>query len=161
MIHNITEERNKLNRQDVSLSDPFTDEELLALIGQVEESALIHAPAHLKERVFFQLDDEKQKRKMRQLFSYRAKVLAGMAAALTVLFLVPVDDRKTIDLPWADQTDQGTADMDAWERDIMERQQDIDRTWMRYQEGQKRAETRTQYVWSIVETIEEKTDWED
>lgn len=112
----------------------------------------------MKERVFFQLDEERKKRKRRQLFSYRAKVLVGMAAALTVLFLVPVDDRKMFDVPW---TDQGTVDMDAWEQDIMERQQDIDRTWMRYQKGQKRAETRTQYVWSIVETIEEKTDWED
>lgn len=41
MIHNIAEERKKLNRQDVSLSDPFTDEALFALIGQTEESALI------------------------------------------------------------------------------------------------------------------------
>ncbi len=85
MIHNIAEERKKLNRQDVSLSDPFTDEALFALIGQTEESALIHAPAHLKERVFFQLDEEKKKRKRRQLFSYRAKVLVGMAAALTIM----------------------------------------------------------------------------
>ena len=91
MIHNITEERKKLNRRKTSLSEPFSDEELLRMIGQVEEKALIHAPKGMKGEILFRLDEERQKRKKRQLFSYRAKVLVGMAAALAVLILVPAD----------------------------------------------------------------------
>ena len=44
---------------------------------------------------------------------------------------------------------------------MKERQENNDRTWERYLEGHKRAEARRQYMWSIVETIEEKADWED
>lgn len=52
MIHNIAEERKKRNRLEPSFSEPFSDEELLRLIGQVEEKALIHAPVGLKEDIF-------------------------------------------------------------------------------------------------------------
>ena len=164
MIHNIAEEREKLNRRESSLSDPFTDEELMRLIGQVEERALIHAPGHLKDTIFFQLDEERQKRKRRQLFSYRAKVLVGMAAALAVLFLVPVVRTGTADAPqtgifdWLNEETQGK---DAWEQEVLDRQRDIDRTWERYQKEQERADSRKRYFESLTEQLWDNEKWED
>ena len=40
MIHNMTDERKKLNRYDVSLPAPLTEEELMRLIETVEEREL-------------------------------------------------------------------------------------------------------------------------
>ena len=48
MIHNITEERKKSNRRDVTVPAPLTEEELMRLIGTVEERELLHAPGHVK-----------------------------------------------------------------------------------------------------------------
>ncbi|MDE7246315.1 MAG: hypothetical protein K2N43_00335 [Lachnospiraceae bacterium] len=164
MIHNIGEEREKLNRRESSLSDPFTDEELMRLIGQVEERALIHAPGHLKDTIFFQLDEERQKRKRRQLFSYRAKVLVGMAAALAVLFLVPMDRTETADAPQTgilDWMNEETEGPDAWEQEALDRQRDIDRTWERYQKGQERADARKQYFENMTDKLTDYGIWED
>ena len=164
MIHNITEEREKLNRRDPSLSRPFTDEELLLLIGQVEEQALIHAPGHLKDTIFFQLDEERQKRKKRQLFSYRAKVLVGMAAALAVLFLVPVDVTGTTDAPQTaifERLHQKLEEPEAWEQEVLDRQRDIDRTWERYRKRQERAEARRQYFENMTNKLTVYENWED
>lgn len=164
MIHNIAEEREKLNREEVSLSGPLADEELLRLIGQVEEQALIHAPAHLKDTIFFQIDEERRKRKKRQLFSYRAKVLVGMAAALAVLFLVPVDGTGTADTPQIDileglHTEQKQEK--EWEREVLDRQRDIDRSWERYRNGQERAEARRQYFENMANKLTDYEIWED
>lgn len=164
MIHNIAEEREKLNREEVSLSGSLADEELLRLIGQVEEQALIHAPAHLKDTIFFQLDEERRRRKKRQLFSYRAKVLVGMAAALAVLLLVPVNSTGA-----ADALQSGIAGIldgdgetsDEWEQEALERQQDIDRTWERYRKGQERAYARKQYFEKIADKLTDYEKWED
>lgn len=165
MIHNITEERKKLNRRDVSLPAPLTEEELARLIGAVEERELLHAPGHLRENVFSQIVAERRQAKKRALFSYRAKVLAGMAAALTVLFLVPVDRAEKADLsqpgfqeaPYEEEM-QG---VDEWEQDIIDRQRDIDKTWERYREGQERADARRQYFRKFSEKIRNHGDWED
>lgn len=164
MIHNITDEREKLNRRESSLSKPFTDEELLLLIGQVEEQALIHAPGHLKDTIFFQLDEERQKRKKRQLFSYRAKVLVGMAAALAVLFLVPVDKTGTPETPHTgilDRLHEESGEPEAWEQELLDRQRDIDRTWERYRKGQERAEARRQYFENMTNKLTDYENWED
>lgn len=153
MIHNIAEERTKQNRREASLSESFSDEELLRLIGQVEESALIHAPGGMKGEIFFQLDAERRRRRKRQLFSYRAKILVGMAAALAVLFLMPEDGTGAVKMQetgiWGFWQDEETAALDEWDQDILERQRDIDRTWERYQRGRERADARKQYFEDI------------
>ncbi len=164
MIHNIKEEREKRNRRESPLSDSFTDEELLRLIGQVEERSLIHAPGHLKDRVFFQIDEERRKRKKRQLFSYRAKVLVGMAAALAVLFLVPVDKRGTVDAPHIgifDQLHEESGETEEWEQELFDRQRDIDRTWERYCRGQERADARKKYFENMTGLLTNYEKWED
>lgn len=162
MIHNITEERKKLNRCDVSLPAPLTEEELMRLIETVEERELLHAPGHLRENIFSHIQEGKRKERQRALFSYRAKVLVGMAAALAVLFLVPVDGAKTpqpgiLETLYAEETES----VDEWERDALERQRDIERTWRRYQAGQERADARRKYFRNISEKITNYKTWED
>lgn len=63
MIHNITEERKKLNRRDASLPAPLTEEELMRLIGTVEERELLHAPGHLKENICSHIHAGKRREK--------------------------------------------------------------------------------------------------
>lgn len=158
MIHNIMEEREKLHRHDSSAFEPFDEEELARLIGEVEERALIHAPAHLKDNVLSQISAERQKVKRRQIFSYRAKVLVGMAAALTVLFLVPADGERAADVPQAgilaNLLPEETTGPDAWVEDAVRRQEDIERTWERYQEGQRRADVTRRYLRGIAEKLQ-------
>lgn len=164
MIHNIEEERKKQSRREVSLFEPVSDEELMRLISQVEEKALIHAPGGLKDEIFFQIGAQKQRRQKRQMFSYRAKVLVGMAAALAVLLLVPVNSTGA-----ADALQSGIAGIldgdgetsDEWEQEALERQQDIDRTWERYRKGQERAYARKQYFEKIADKLTDYEKWED
>lgn len=157
MIHNMTEERKKLNRREASLPAPLTDEELERLIGAVEERELLHAPGHLRENVFLQISAEKRQAKKRALFSYRVKVIAGMAAALTVLFLVPVDGTEKTNMPQSGILGalfgEETQAVDEWEQDIIDRQRDIERTWERYREGQERADARRQYFRQFSEKL--------
>ncbi|MDE6603836.1 MAG: hypothetical protein K2K90_17165 [Lachnospiraceae bacterium] len=165
MIHNITEERKKSNRRDVTVPAPLTEEELMRLIGTVEERELLHAPGHLKGNILSQIQAGKRRERERALFSYRAKVLVGMAAALTVLFIVPVDGTDKGDMPRTgileSLYDGETQYVDEWERDILERQQDIEETWERYQAGQKRADARKRYFRKISEKFINHKNWED
>lgn len=165
MIHNMMEERKKSNRRDVSLPAPLTEEELARLIAEVEERELLHAPGHLKENIFSQIQAGKRRERERALFSYRAKVLVGMAAALAVLFLVPVDGTETPGMPQSGilgaAYDEETQGVDEWEREILERQQDIERTWERYQAGQERAAARRRYFREISERFIKHKNWED
>lgn len=164
MIHNIEEVRKKQNRRETFLSEPFSDEELMRLISQVEEKALIHAPGGMKGEIFFQLGAQKRRRQKRQIFSYRAKVLVGMAAALAVLFLGPVNGMETAGTLWPDiavvwEGEKETPD--EWEREVIDRQQDIDRTWERYCKGQERAYARKQYFEKIADKLTDYEKWED
>lgn len=165
MIHNMTEERKKLNRREASLPAPLTDEELERLIGAVEGRELLHAPGHLRENVFSQIGAEKRQAKNRALFSYRVKVIAGMAAALTVLFLVPVDGTEKTNMPQSGilgaLCGEETQGVDEWEQDAIERQQDIEKVWERYQAGQERADARRQYFRNISEKFKNDNNWED
>lgn len=165
MIHNMTEERTKLNRRDVSLPAPLTEEELMRLIETVEERELLHAPGHLKGNIFSHIQAGKRRERERALFSYRAKVLVGMAAALAVLFLVPVDGVEKPQLPQSGIPgtlyEEKTQDISAWERDILETQRDIEETWERYQAGQKRADARKKYFRNISEKLTNYMTWED
>lgn len=165
MIHNMTEERKKLNRYDVPLPAPLTEEELMRLIETVEERELLHAPGHLRGNIFSHIQEGKRKERQRALFSYRAKVLVGMAAALAVLFLVPVDGVETPQMPQpgilGTLYEEETESMDEWERDALETQRDIDRTWRRYLAGQERADARKKYFRNISEKITNYRTWED
>ncbi len=165
MIHNMTEERKKLNRYDVSLPAPLTEEELMRLIETVEERELLHAPGHLRGNIFSHIQEGKRKERQRALFSYRAKVLVGMAAALAVLFLVPVDGVETPQMPQpgilGTLYEEETGSVDEWERDALETQRDIERTWRRYLAGQERADARKKYFRNISEKITNYRTWED
>lgn len=75
-----------------------TDEELNLLIEQLEEQEL-YAPKHLKEEIMnkvFSKQTERARPKHKSgrmesitLFTYRLKIIAGMAAALIMLILIP------------------------------------------------------------------------
>ena len=165
MIHNMTEERKKLNRYDVSLPAPLTEEELMRLMETVEERELLHAPGHLKGNIFSHIQEGKRKERQRALFSYRAKVLVGMAAALAVLFLMPVDGVEAPQMPQpgilGTLYEEETESVDEWERDALETQRDIERTWRRYLAGQERADARRKYFRNISEKITNYKTWED
>lgn len=54
-----------------------------------------------------------------------------------------------------------TESVDEWERDVLETQRDIDRTWRRYLAGQERADARRKYFRNISEKITNYKTWED
>lgn len=151
MIHNIIAEREKRNKQDAFPADAFNDEELLRLIELVEERELIRAPRHLKEDVFQRIDREKKRERSRKLIFYRVQVLAGMAAALTVLLFLPIEGQNASERErpafvnhfW--QKDEETAN-DEWEQAVLAREQEIDRQWERYRKKQERKEAGEQYL---------------
>ena len=165
MIHNMMEERKKLNRSDVSLPAPLTEEELARLIETVEEREILHAPGHLRANIFSQIQEGKRRERRRALFSYRAQVLVGMAAALAVLFLVPVDGVGAPQIPQfgipGALYEEETEGADEWERDTLERRRDIEETWKRYRNGQERAYARKKYFRNISEKITNYKTWED
>ena len=77
-----------------------TDEELERLIAQLEQQEL-YAPKHMKEQILSQVFP-KQTDKMPAksgsaqkpiaLFTYRLKIIAGMAAALIMLAVIPMQN---------------------------------------------------------------------
>ena len=128
MIRNIEDEKKNLIRhQDSDFSGYLNDEELSALIDSVEEKEMLHAPAHLKANVIAQIRHDGHSAKKRQVFVYRAKVLAAMAAALAVLILMPVDGAEDEGNMFVRK--QADASL---EQMALERQRDIDADWERY-----------------------------
>ena len=85
--------------------DP-TDEELERLIAELEQQEL-YAPKHMKEQILSQVFP-KQTDKMPAksgsaqkpiaLFTYRLKIVAGMAAALIMLAVIPMQNGSLIPL---------------------------------------------------------------
>ena len=83
-----------------------TDEELERLIAQLEQQEL-YAPQHMKEQILSQVFP-KQTDKMPAksgsaqkpiaLFTYRLKIVAGMAAALIMLAVIPMQNGSLIPL---------------------------------------------------------------
>lgn len=74
-----------------------TDEELERLIGQLEKQEL-YAPKHMKEQILSQAFPEKtvkefpvsgSRTRTVQNFTYRLKIIAGMAAAVIMLMIIP------------------------------------------------------------------------
>lgn len=128
MIRNIEDDKKKLKRrQDSGFSGYLSDEELYELIGYVEEKEMLHAPAHLKENVIAQIRRKKRNARKRQVFAYRAKVLAAMAAALAVLILMPDDTARRTGQMFAKQQVSRSLEQMA-----LERERDIDDSWGQY-----------------------------
>ena len=83
-----------------------TDEELERLIAQLEQQEL-YAPKHMKEQILSQVFP-KQTDKMPAksgsaqkpiaLFTYRLKIIAGMAAALIMLAVIPMQNGNLLPL---------------------------------------------------------------
>ena len=83
-----------------------TDEELERLIAELEQQEL-YAPKHMKEQILSQVFP-KQTDKMPAksgsaqkpiaLFTYRLKIIAGMAAALIMLAVIPMQNGSLIPL---------------------------------------------------------------
>ena len=158
MIHNIEEKHKLYERQSPALG-MLTEEELAKLIEQVEEREMLHAPVHLKENVFVQIRKQRQAAQKLQLFSYRAKVLVGMAAALAVLFLVPVGEGET-HMPSQSSGfqrifQQEQEETDAIKQGALDRQNKIEQTWQRYQEDQERQDARKAYLNGIRNKIKD------
>lgn len=129
MIYQFENEKKKTGRQN---SDDFSgylsEEALLELIGQVESEEMLRAPAHLKENVLTQIRKERRAGRTRQIFVYRAKVLIAMAAALTVLILMPAGNGDGADQMLVSK--QPAAE--SMEQAALERQKNIDDKWEEY-----------------------------
>lgn len=138
MIYKIEDEKKKVNRRrDDDFSGGMSDEALMELIRQVESEEMLHAPRQLKENIFTQLRKEKRAVKKRQVFTYRAKVLAAMAAALTVLIFMPNDRTESVQKAHVQQEESGSL-----EEIAQERQKNRDDEWEKYLAGQARGGVR-------------------
>lgn len=72
-----------------------TDEELYSLIEELEQEKL-YAPRHLKEEILqkaaqtkAEAESKRKKASPVSLFTYRLKIVAGMAAAIFLVFMIP------------------------------------------------------------------------
>lgn len=133
MIRSIEEEKKKMNRRrNDDFSGGMTEEALMELIRQVETEEMLHAPGNLKANVFEQLRRERHTAKKRQIFTYRAKVLTAMAAALAVLIFMPSDRaEKVSEVSVQQQTEL--------EQMAQRRQQSKDDDWEKYQATRERG----------------------
>ena len=83
-----------------------TDEELERLIAQLEQQEL-YAPKHMKEQILSQVFPKQTDKtpaksgsaqKPVALFTYRLKIIAGMAAALMMLAVIPMQNGNLLPL---------------------------------------------------------------
>ncbi|MBP3475420.1 MAG: hypothetical protein J6K48_03765 [Lachnospiraceae bacterium] len=153
MIHNFNEE--KLHRKQETLSHGLSDKELMDLIRQVETEEMIHAPIHLKDHVMTHIRVQRQAVKKRQIFTYRAQVLIAMAAALTVLILMPGEGSNIEKIPQSWQIDQEDADLcqEPLEEKAQKRQQEIDAEWEKYMAQQTKAYERQNFWEGVGERL--------
>lgn len=139
MIHNIEDIRKKQRlRQRDDFSGYLTGEELMKLIGHVEQAEMLHAPRQLKGNILETLRDKRRATKKRQVFVYRAKVLTAMAAALAVLILMPNNLAGSIgSLPVQQQAEQ-----EDFEKLAKQRQKNRDDDWEKYLAERERGGVR-------------------
>ena len=131
MIYHIEDEKKKMDhRSRDDFSGYLSEEALMKLIGQVETKEMLHAPVHLKVNVLAQVRKERRAGRKRQVFVYRAKVLIAMAAALTVLILLPAGDAEDAGHTFL----KGGTTAVSMEQAAIERQKSIDDKWERYME---------------------------
>lgn len=111
-------------------SGKLSEEALFALIEEVENGEMLQAPVHLKENVLAQIRKEQKAGRKRQLFTYRAKVLIAMAAALTVLLLMPMENAEYAGYLFMHEQTSAVS----MEQAELERQKNIDAHWEKYRE---------------------------
>ena len=138
MIWNIDDERKKTKRHyDGDFSGYLSEEALTELIEQVESQEMLHAPVHLKSNIIGQIRQERRGAQKRQMFAYRAKVLIAMAAALTLLILMPDDRTEGVEnMSIEQQADESLEQM------ALRRQEKMDANWERYLAGRERGGVR-------------------
>lgn len=72
----------------------LSDEELKRLIEDVEDNKMLQAPGYLKQQVLETLDADQArdrlKKQRRQLAVFEMKIAGGLAAAMLMLFLLPI-----------------------------------------------------------------------
>lgn len=72
----------------------LSDEELKRLIEDVEDNKMLQAPGYLKQQVLETLDADQARDRMkkhrRQLVVFEMKIAGGLAAAMLMLFLLPI-----------------------------------------------------------------------
>lgn len=131
MIYQLEDEKKKMKQRDNDdFSGYLSEEALLELIEQVESGEMLRAPAHLRNNVLTQVRKERKAARQRQIFSYRAKVFIAMAAALTVLILMPMGRAEDTGQSFMPKQTSAVS----MEQAAMERQKNIDDHWERYRQ---------------------------
>lgn len=156
MIHNLQDEKEKLHRKQEASSREFSDEELMKMIGEVENGEMLQAPVHLKNEVLMHIRTEKQRYRKRQVFTYRAQVLIAMAAAIFLLVLMPAGNTQlSISRPsWSIGQETEDFRQEPLEAKAQKRQEKIDANWADYQEKQEKAQSRKKWRENITAGIE-------
>lgn len=125
MIHNLEEkEQNSMEQTDFSY--PLSEEQIARLMAEVEETQMLHAPAHLKENVFGKVRRLKRVEREKRLFSYRVQVLVTVAASLTALLLIPSAKQ------------QNVVQKKTLEQIAQTRQENVESDWEKYQKQEER-----------------------
>lgn len=145
MIHNL-EEKEQNSMEQTDFSHPLSEEQIARLIAEVEETQMLHAPAHLKENVFGKVRRQKRVEQEKRLFSYRAQVLVTVAAALTALILIPSGRQ------------QNVVQKQTLEQLAQARQENVESDWEKYQKQEERKwENKDKYhIEHIIATLLEK-----
>ena len=145
MIHSF-EERKQNSMEQTDFSVPLSDEQIARLIAEVEEQEMLPAPAHLKENVLGKVRRQKRVEREKRLFSYRAQVLVTVAAALTVLILIPSAKQQSV---VHEQTLEQMAQI---------RQESRENDWEKYQKQEERKwENKEKYtIENMITTLLEK-----
>lgn len=125
MIHSF-EEKEQSSMEQTDFSVPMSDEQIARLIAEVEGKEMLPAPVHLKENVLDRVRRQKRVEREKKLFSYRVQVLVTIAAALTVLLLIPSGKQQTV---VQEKTLEQMAQI---------RQENRENDWQKYQKQEER-----------------------
>lgn len=125
MIHSF-EEKEQSSMEQTDFSVPMSDEQIARLIAEVEGKEMLPAPVHLKENVLGRVRRQKLVEREKKLFSYRVQVLVTVAAALTVLLLIPSGKQQTV---VQEKTLEQMAQI---------RQENRENDWQKYQKQEER-----------------------
>lgn len=125
MIHSF-EEKEQSSMEQTDFSVPMSDEQIARLIAEVEGKEMLAAPVHLKENVLGRVRRQKRVEREKKLFSYRVQVLVTVAAALTVLLLIPSGKQQTV---VQEKTLEQMAQI---------RQENRENDWQKYQKQEER-----------------------
>lgn len=145
MIHSF-EEKEQSSMEQTDFSVPMSDEQIARLIAEVEGKEMLPAPVHLKENVLGRVRRQKRVEREKKLFSYRVQVLVTVAAALTVLLLIPSGKQ------------QNVVQKQTLEQLAQTRQENVESDWEKYQKQEERKwENKDKYhIEHIIATLLEK-----